>query len=367
MMLEEASPLLARHLPALLNVLHDVGWDRFDIVYPPTGLKLLTVDLPREEIFSVADEEAFRTRGGDYFIRQELPRFGDLKECLITSTSLPLENQKEVQQTLREMYRITHNGRRLLKERYLAIDTNVAYLRFPSRFFPYPYAPKRFATAEDYKWVVSGVVWREVDSAIQEKYSPRDIEKLKRRGRKGPYFDSLINASTKRSRRAKAALWELNYIRSSLNGFRVGGEAYERDKEARDIQIARDYSMFSRERDVDVLLLTADRDMEYHASTEGLPTLLLKIPHEVTGRMRCSFRAISNLLCDLAETLAFVRLEGPGITIMGEWAGKDLKEQERETLLLLPESRDGRQAVKRCTQEIEISERVVEVLRSGGE
>lgn len=63
MMLEDASYLLARHLPALLNVLHREGWDRFDVVYPPTGLKLLTVDLPREEILAVADEGAFRRRG----------------------------------------------------------------------------------------------------------------------------------------------------------------------------------------------------------------------------------------------------------------------------------------------------------------
>lgn len=295
-----------------------------------------------------------------------MPRFTDLKECLITSTALPLENQEEVQDTLRELYRITHDGRRLLKERYLAIDTNVAYLRFPSRFFPFPYAPKRYVAAGDYKWVVSGVVWREVDSAIQEKYSPREIERLKRVGWKGAYFNTLINASTKRSRRAKAALWELNYIRSSLNGFRVGGEDYERDREARDIQIAREYSRFSRERDVDVLLLTADRDMEYHASTEGLPTLLLKIPHDIESRLTCSFRAISNLLCDLAETLAFVRLEEPGITVMGEWAGKDLKEQEMETLLVLPESGEGRRVVRRCLEEVKISERVEEMLRSAG-
>ncbi|MCD6383162.1 MAG: hypothetical protein J7L88_01720 [Thermoplasmata archaeon] len=363
-MLEDASAITCSEITALLNVLNRKGWGRFDLTYEPTGVKLLTVNLPREEIINIATDNSFRIQLKEDLLRREVAHFSDLKEALISSGCLPYTNYGEVVENLKEIYMISRDRREVLREKYLAIDTNVAYLHLPSRLFPLQHSPKRYIFPEDYKWVVSEIVWREVDSSIQEKYTPREVERMRRHLRGDKYLHGLLNASTKRSRKAKSALWELNFIRSKLNGFKVPSATYERDKEARDISIARAYSHFARERDVDLLLITADKDMEYHARAEGLPTLLLKMPHEVPRRLKCGFRAIKNLVFELSTSLAFIHFKDAGIVIMGEWAGKGYRELMDQEVLLLSETREGREIIEEVNREAKIARVVEDMLES---
>ncbi len=113
------------------------------------------------------------------------------------------------------------------------------------------------------------------------------------------------------------------------------------DKEERDRVIAKSYADFEKNRGGEILLLTADEDMAYHAKNAGLLQETLLVPHEVPTHGIITPFQLVNLLFDLAIHFGVISLTGTGVTIFGEWKGKGYKDYSVEhlNLKITPESR----------------------------
>ena len=99
--------------------------------------------------------------------------------------------------------------------------------------------------------------------------------------------------------------------------------------------IAKSYSNFEKERNAEILLLSADDDMAYHAKNAGLLVETLIIPHKVANLDKIEPRRLVNLIYDIALTFGAVSLQGVGITVLGEWKGKGFDAYSNEYLKLL--------------------------------
>jgi hypothetical protein len=146
--------------------------------------------------------------------------------------------------------------------------------------------------------------------------------------------DEFFNASARKTRIAKSAQNELSLLYGELEAERAESTQSSQDKEERDRIIAKSYSNFETQRKGEVLLLTADEDMAYHAKNAGLLYETLLFPHEVPQRGDIAPIVLVDLIYDLAITFGVIRLQGTGVTVFGEWKGKGLNDYSNENLKL---------------------------------
>lgn len=324
----------------LINEVYLSKKSAFSVKYPFYNLNLFNTDTNTYEIRDIVTEKEFNKARDKHipesdFLSSDLPRFTDFRDCLITSTFLPFENFDNLSEKLIELADTIKSPGERAKPLYLALDTNLIYLKFFSRFFPLIGKNKeKKIPATNFRIALSDLVKEEIDANIKYKYRASNLKKMKKKFGYESIVDEFFNCSARKTRIAKSSENEIKYMVSELEAERAEGDDYIKDKEERDRLIAKSYSKFEKDRNGEVLLLTADEDMTYHANNLSLLSEILLIPHKIVSEGKIEPCNLVNLIYDIALTFGVVQLSGTGVTVFGEWKGKGFEDYSNEHLRL---------------------------------
>ncbi len=315
----------------------------FWVKFPFYDLSLFKVDLERYEINNMVTKKIFseamikHTPDSD-FLANDIPRFADLRDSLLSSAILPFSNFDSVRKRLIDLAETITSPHGRSKPLYLALDTNLVYFKFFSRYFPLNKGEsERRITAIDFRIALSDLVREEIDSKIKYKYRASNLRKMKEAFAHTSLVNEFVNCSMRKTRLAKSAQNEIKLLFAQLEAERAEAESTSEDKEDRDRLIAKSYSNFEKERNAEILLLTADEDMAYHAKNAGLLVETLIIPSKIGISCKIEPKSLLNLIYDIALTFGVLKLGGMGTTILGEWKGKGYDAYSNEHLKLLIE------------------------------
>jgi hypothetical protein len=340
----QVSEIISRKdLIILLNEIYLSKKKMLNVKFPFYHLNLLSVDLEGYEIGNIVTEKEFNKAREKHmpesdFLKGDLPRYSDFRDCLITSAFLPYTNFDRVRERLIGLAETIKSPWGRAKPLYLALDTNLVYLKFFSRYFPLKGKEEdKKITAIDFRIALSDMVREEVDANIKHKYRASNLNKMKDTFGHAGIVDEFYNCSTRKTRIAKSAQNEIKLLFAELEAERAGSGQFAEDKEVRDRIIAKSYSNFEKDRNGEVLLLTADEDMAYHAKNAGLLVETLIFPHEIAPKGHIKPCQMINLLYDIAITFGVAQLSGTGVIIFGEWKGKGFEDYSKEHLKLLIE------------------------------
>ena len=338
--MQEGSIISKPDLMILLNEIYLSEKRVFSVKYPFYDLSLFQVDLGKYVIRNIVGEKKFNSERRVHvpesdFLRGDMPRFTDFRDCLITSSFLPFTNIIDVRNRLMDLADTIRSPSGRSKPLYLALDTNLVYLKFFSRYFPIKSADgSKKVSAGDFRVALSDTVKEEIDAHIKHKYRASNLNKMKKKFGNSQIVDELFNCSARKTRIAKSAQNELKFLSADLEAERAEAKVFSQDKEERDREIAKSYSSFESQHNGEVLLFTADEDMAYHAKNAGLLDETLIIPHEVPAKGEILPNQLVDLLYDLAITFGVIRLGGCGVIIFGEWKGKSYNNYSNEQLKL---------------------------------
>jgi hypothetical protein len=338
--LQESRIIARKDLMILLNEIYLTNKRMFKVKFPFYNLNLIEVDVAKYDIKNIVTERDFnkareKNIPDSDFLASDLPRYSDLRDCLIISAFLPYTNLPKVNERLINLADTIKSPSGRSKPLYLAMDTNIVYLKFFSRYFPLKRKDNaKVITAIDFRIAFSDIVREEIDANIKYKYRASNLNKMKDSFGHASIVDEFYNCSTRKTRIAKSAQNEIKLLFAELEAERAQTRQFSKDKEERDRLIAKSYSLFEKERNGEVLLLTADEDMAYHARNEGLLVETLIIPHNVPLDGKIEPTQLVNLLYDFALTFGVIRISGTGITIFGEWKGKGYDDYSKEHLKL---------------------------------
>ncbi len=203
---------------------------------------------------------------------------------------------------------------------FLAVDTNVAYNRLFSRHFPLD-GPEGPIHASSFQYLLSDIVRREIDEQIKRKYRG-ELDRLFRRPEHEAILREIGGRNVFVARKAKLAQNEIDFLDKQLNALSLHTPEFPADKEDRDVAIAQQYGEFSRERNVDVALLTMDQNMADHAKNAKLLCFPLTVPANPVVRGVPLHHSLPSLLHDLAVVLGAIVVDPFGTVVFGEWQGK---------------------------------------------
>lgn len=340
-------------LQVLLNCLYSGDTRYLHVEYPFYQIELFTLDMRKPELtkivrFKEFDRERASRKPIDRSVGQEeLPGYNDFKNCLLSSGFLKYRNEDHIARTLADLRDEAKDPNKRPRPVFIAIDTNLLYFRFLSRHMPVRHeATDRTVEATDFRYVVSELVQREIDSTITHKYDREEIAALSALLAHKELLGEFRNGSAKRARRGKLAFNEMNYLLTELRALRIKGTP-ARDKELNDIQIAQSYKDWSRGGDYDVMLITGDEDMINHGRTSELMTLQLELPFEPPEHARVDPWTTADIIHDLAVTLGVVSLANAGVLVYGEWGGKTSADYASESLKVVSDDHELMASVSR--------------------
>ena len=322
------------------------------VSYPFYSIELFTLDIGKPELKDIVRPDAFdwarnSKRPLDRSVSaDELPSFSDLRNCLLSSGFLNYKNEQEIKERLLTLCEESRDPNKRPRPVFVAIDTNILYDRFLSRHLPLTDGSGSTLQATDFRYVVSEVVLLEVDSKITHKYSRDEIRALAQVFSHPELLQEFSNASGRRTRVAKLAMNEMNYLLTELRALRIKGTP-ARDKERNDIEIAQSYKNWSRSNDYEVVMLTADEDMVSHARASELIPLQLEIPFAVPEHARIDPWKMSDLIYDLAVTFGVISLDNEDVRVFGEWGGKSSSDYSRENVKVVFQNEDRHEVVSR--------------------
>lgn len=251
----------------------------------------------RKEDFQVEAD-----RFGSY--GKEMPSYSDILECLLASGIVRYENYDEFINRIKALSQIN-------KTVIFSPDSNNLYHRFPS--ICDELNPQNF--------LVTNIVKNEIQASINEKYSVKDINEMKRCADfNSNMLDELINKATKKSRKANyLARREFLYLKN--NNARIDDSIIEefKDKEENDRLIIRILKSLEAKYSKLVYMLTADNLMARLCEMEGLSYFQFQIPGNITVN-QCTFQGFSDFTYNLACILGLIKINS--VIIFGEYKGK---------------------------------------------
>jgi hypothetical protein len=246
--------------------------------------------------------------GGEKFERQtnnahEMPTYGDLMECLISSGVLPFSN---IDRLLNKVSQC-----RLFKRCCIGLDTNVLYRRVISN--------TQLLSSKEV--VLVDTVREEIEYSLNYKYAPNHIESMKKTATCNQHLlEELVNRRTKKSRKAtRFALRELILLKNALEI--ESGEDSTSDSRMNDQIIARAFRRYEKENGAIIMVLTGDTAMKDVCEAEGLECFLLETPYKMPTEIDdVGPRQLRAFICDLASILGMVRINS--VALFGEFKGK---------------------------------------------
>lgn len=314
------------------------GITEIPVMYPPLESELFTLNLQNMKIENLLSHREFERIRRKYaengFLKRELPDPHDMLDIFISSTVADFENRDEIEENFDLLRRAVNEKTMYVKPVFIGIDTNIAYYRVISR-----------RLKNHFKYALSNIVVGEIDAKIHSKYSGREIRELSQLPY-GKVMNEFVNGSVKESRKAKNAMNEIYHLTNRLDAFIIGKRSETLDKEVRDREIVRQYSKFSDEINAEVILLTADKDMVFHAQAEQLSSIYFKLPHSYQDSYIIDPQSISYLIYDLTLVFGIIKI-GDDI-LLGEWRGKTSEDYFNEKLKLYNTPEDVAKDLKIC-------------------
>uniref|UniRef100_A0A7C3VC21 PIN domain-containing protein n=1 Tax=Archaeoglobus fulgidus TaxID=2234 RepID=A0A7C3VC21_ARCFL len=237
----------------------------------------------------------------DQRFHEELPSYSDFLQCLLAAGVIHYENLKAFDERLKAY-------RTLSKPLFLSPDTNILYHRFLTN-----------SNIDLREVLLVNTVRDEIESSLNFKYSPAQINEIKRDARYQQFLlDELVNRRMKKSRLACMALTEYRELRRYAVEIE-GLEQSTNDREQNDLIIVKTLRRFEKERAALPVMLTADRQMADLCEAEGIEHFLFNFPHAVDADF-CTARAMLRLIYSLAMAFGIIRLNS--VVIFGEFKGK---------------------------------------------
>ncbi|MEN3017402.1 MAG: PIN domain-containing protein, partial [Candidatus Methanosuratincola petrocarbonis] len=274
----------------------------FELTYPITHIPLFRCSSIKGKYMLSASltPESFGTKDEDPYL--EGPSYADILECMMSSGIIGFSNMEEFKAKLKA-YRSYRNV-------LFALDTNMIYRRFVSNT----------GLLDPKECIIVSTVRDEITSVHNYKYTQEQVIQMKKTA---PFerwlLDELVNRRMKKSRKAlRFANKELKWLSTAIPleaAERFSGREGEGDR-----IIARTVSKFARERNAQVILLTADSSMTDICDAEGIEHFLFEMPKEIPGESTCTAPQLRRLVADLAGVLALVKMNS--VIIYGEFRGK---------------------------------------------
>ncbi|MEJ5292851.1 MAG: hypothetical protein WHS82_04555 [Candidatus Methanosuratincola sp.] len=285
-----------------LQILANLFSGGLELTYPITHLPLFECNASGGEyrLFTPLTPESFGIKEEDPYL--EGPSYADVLECMMSSGILGFDNMEEFKEKL--------EGYRSYRNTFFALDTNLVYRRFVSNT----------GLLDPKECVIVSTVRDEITSVHNFKYTHEEILQMKMAA---PFeramLDELINRRKKRSRKAlRFANKELKALSAAIcleASERFSGQEGEGDR-----IIARTISKCARERNMQIVLLTADGSMIDICDAEDVECFLFEMPKEIPRESFCTGERLCRLITDLASVLALVKMNS--VIIYGEFKGK---------------------------------------------
>lgn len=305
----------------LLNEFFVHGLKEVRVEYPPFQIPLFTLNFENfkvENMVNPSEMDAVRRKyAKGEFLRRDLPDYYDLLDSFLSSDIVDFENEYEIKEEFKILRESMRNKKVYIKPVFIGIDTNIAYYRVVSR-----------RLGREFEYVISQIVVDEVDARIHTKYTGKMLYHFESL----PYHSIMhefANGSVKESRKAKNAMNEIYYLFDVLDALRTGESTDTRDKEIRDREIAKQYEEFAENFHGEVVLITADKDMIFHAQAQGLSSIYYKLPHRISVDKVDPLK-LPDLFYDLITNFGFVKVNDT--IILAEWRGKEVDDYMNERL-----------------------------------
>ncbi len=318
----------------ILNELRNENIEEIEVVEPYFENRLLKIKIEDEgygiELSSKSDLDVPVSRG-EYWDKKEIPGFNEYKECLISSGFVDFDNWVDFKDWIRYLYRSEKEPGLSSEAVFLTIDTNMAYYRLISRRFPLRYDDLTIQ-AEDFDYLLSSIVEGEIDHHIRYKYGKEDLKMMGLHTEIDDIRYNFRNRGTLETRKAKFATEELNYLRGDLNAARIKGDASKTDSERNDISIVRSLENFAWDKNIDVGIISTDRNMANHAENSEIAFFVLEMPHSIPKIKTVDASIVMNLLHDLSLMFGAVRIPKINTVLFGIWGGKRDIDYESESV-----------------------------------
>ncbi len=321
-------------LMVFLNQIQDEELSEFEVIEPYFENRLLKVEIKDGEYeVELTDKSDFEMpiSKDEYWDKDEIPGFKEYKECLISSGFVEYENWDDFKDWARSMYQSEKDPGLSSESIFLTIDSNLAYYRFISRKFPLKYEDMTI-DAEDFDYILSSIVESEIDHHIRDKYDDSDLKMMGMHTDIGEIRYEFRNRGRFETRKSKFATEELNYLRGKLNSARVKSQGSKTDSERNDILIVESLEQFCWEKNIDVALLSTDRNMGNHAENAEIPFFVLEMPHSIPKRKTVGSDIVLNLLHDMALIYGVIKIPELSTTLFGIWGGKKDEHYRKESV-----------------------------------
>ncbi len=311
-------------LMVLLNQLKKQGLDEFEILEPYFKNRLLKVNIKDGSYeIELSGKEAFDIpiSRDEYWDKKEIPSFKEYKEVLVSAGFVEYENWEEFKEWILHLYKSETDPGLSSEAVFLSIDTNMAYYRFISRWFPIDY-DDFLIEAKDFDYLLSSIVESEIDHHIKEKYDDSDLKMMGLHTKIGDIRYEFRNRGKLETRKSKFATEELSYLRSVLNAARIRTSGSKTDSERNDILIVESLEDFCWDKNIDVALISTDRNMGNHAENAEIAYFVLELPHSIPKSKKVNSDILLNLLHDLALMYGMIELPDISTKLLGIWGGK---------------------------------------------
>ncbi|MEF8835139.1 MAG: hypothetical protein V5A76_03195 [Candidatus Thermoplasmatota archaeon] len=321
-------------LMVFLNQIQEEEMSEFEIIEPYFENRLLKVEIKdgeyEVELTGKSDFEMPISKD-EYWDEDEIPGFKEYKECLISSGFVEYENWEDFKNWAKSMYQSEKDPGLSSESIFLTIDSNLAYYRFISRKFPLEYEDMTI-DAEDFDYLLSSIVESEIDHHIRDKYDDSDLKMMGMHTEIGEIRYEFRNRGRFETRKSKFATEELNYLRGELNSARVKSQGSKTDSERNDILIVESLEEFCWEKNIDVALLSTDRNMGNHAENAEIPYFVLEMPHSIPKKKTVESDIVLNLLHDMALIYGVIKIPELSTTLFGIWGGKKDEHYRKESV-----------------------------------
>jgi len=321
-------------LMIFLNHLRENEIDEFEILEPYFKNKLLKVKI-KESTFEIelSGKDAFDIpiSRDEYWDKKEIPGFKEYKEVLISAGFIEYENWKEFKEWIRHLYKSETDPGLSSEAVFLSIDTNLAYYRLISRCFPLNYDDFSI-DAKDFDYLLSSIVESEVDHHIKEKYDNSDLKMMGLHTEIGDIRYEFRNRGKLETRKSKFASEELSYLRGELNAARIRRSGSKTDSERNDILIVESLEDFCWDKNIDVALISTDRNMRNHAENAEIAYFVLEFPHNIPKKREVDSDILLNLIHDFALMYGVIEIPELSTALFGIWGGKKDEDYKKESV-----------------------------------
>jgi hypothetical protein len=293
-------------LQILLNIF---GKQSIDLEYPLFNLKLIRAKTSGDcyKLNRLCEKEDFYDLYENCNYSDEFPSYGDISDCMLWSGIIQYENMDEFKDQMLVYEKVNKN-----KVVYFAYDTNMFYHGFPSQA----------SFLNKYRYLIASTVYEEIESAINSKYRPNQINEMKKCA---TYNNNLLgnlgNQKMKKSRKAAyVAMKEYTNIRRhSLTEVKSDFPSTKDSEENDRIIINAIHKFDAEDSDAYVVFLTADTLVSNLCEGKGLDFFLFKYPSHLDAK-ECSSDQLVKLIYWLAIMNGFIRCNS--VIVYGEFGHK---------------------------------------------